>query len=231
MQKKTYLIVFFIFLFINLFLVSVQSAPPVTQVQQFTTGYSIKYPENLVIQVNQTEKFNFHVYNISDGMPIISNAQCYFHLYNMTGQHILRMTTSTVNDDFDYEFLVLGGNFSKVGDYSFVLQCNNSAAQLGGFIEQPLLVNLTGDETQNQSNILFFIFLLIAIIMLVFGYYKKEYMFIMFSGVMFIVAGVSLFMGQLPYMSSLLNQVLCLVLWGVGAYLLIRTSFEITNLD
>jgi len=122
----------------------VASAPPVTTTQQFTTGYQLKYPSDQVLKQNQGFEFEAHVFNISDGYPITSGISCYFHLYNSTGKHALELTDATTSHNFDYSFDVGAGNFSVVGDYYYILQCNSSS--LGGYVEVPFQVTPNGLE-------------------------------------------------------------------------------------
>lgn len=155
-------VVSFVYLFILLPIVF--SAPPVSQVQQFTEGYVIKVPMTEILPKNQTIKFNFHVYNISTGMPIASGLTCYFHLYNSTGNHIYESPIITTIDHlFDYEAKVDKGNFTKPGYYSYVFQCNSTS--LGGYVENLITVTPNG-EIPGTSVSLFYITLLFIIIFL-----------------------------------------------------------------
>jgi hypothetical protein len=141
-KKYSFLILSLIFLFAILPLVA--SAPPVTTNQQFTTGYQLKYPSDQVLKQSMPYEFEVHVFNISDGYPITSGISCYFHLYNSTGKHQLELTDATTSHNFDYSFDVGAGNFSKVGDYYYIIQCNSSS--LGGFVEVPFQVTPNGLE-------------------------------------------------------------------------------------
>lgn len=225
----------FSILFIFLFLLVITNSSLVLAVspfstQQFTTGYSIKFPPTDIIKFGLPYTFNFHVYNISNGMPI-TDAQCFFHLYNSTGNHLLTLSQSTVDHQFDYEFKVLAGNFT-IGMMSYVAQCNNSAQGLGGFVEMPFEVTTSGinlvSETDSKFNtiIIFFVFLALAIGFLIFGITQQNILFSFFSGLMFIVAGVYIFVNPTQYLSSLLNSVLAYILWGVGAYLLVLSGIK-----
>jgi hypothetical protein len=115
--------------------------PPVTQIQQFVSGYEIKAPVDNTLKANQNTEFEIHVYNISNGLPITSGIDCYFHLYNSSGEHILTLQDSTPSTMFDYSFDVGGGNITKATT-SFLVQCNSSS--LGGYKEVLLDVTASG---------------------------------------------------------------------------------------
>ena len=163
MSKKISLIFCMIFLFAILPFIS--AVPSVTTVQQFTGGLAIKYPSDQILQQNMPYEFEAHVFNISNGMPMTSDIACYFHLYNSTGKHQLEIVDTTVSHNFDYSFDVSAGNFSEVGDYYYIIQCNNS--YLGGFIEVPFEVTPNGLELSTSRAIVDIGLLLILIIFLI----------------------------------------------------------------
>jgi len=163
MKNSNFLILGMFLLFLIIPLVS--AVPPVTTTQQFTTGYEIRIPQDNILKTGQSYSFNIHVYNITNGYPIIKGISCYFHLYNSTGNHQLILTSSTTDDIFDYEFLVAGGNFTN-GVYYANYQCNSSV--LGGYHSEPIFVNPVGRETTTADSI-FYIGLLTLLFSLLFA--------------------------------------------------------------
>lgn len=163
-----------LFLFALIFITSmslVASAPPVIQ-QQFTEGFNLKYPSDQIIKVGHPYEFEVHVFNISNGMPVTTGVDCYFHLYNSTGKHQLELTDSTPSHIFDYSFNVLGGNFSVVGDYYYIVQCNSTS--LGGFVEVPFEVTPNGKDKPEGITIVIFSLIFIAIICFGVIYFLKS---------------------------------------------------------
>lgn len=149
--------------FMILFLLPfVLSAPPVTTINTIDRGFIIKYPGTESYAKNQTITFNFHVINITDGLPITSGITCYFHLYNQSGNHIYTLhNIATLDYSFDYQAKVLGSNFTKTGHYSYAFQCNSTS--LGGFIENAIEVTQYGEIPTTSKAIIFFC--LVAIIL------------------------------------------------------------------
>ena len=121
----------------------VYSAPPFIELSQSQT-LQIKYPELFYFKNSGDLKFNFHLYNITSGMPIKSDAICYFHLYNSSGNHIWENSTIKVDHIYDYEFLVSRKNISTPGFYSYLVQCNTSS--IGGFVDVGFEVSNDGME-------------------------------------------------------------------------------------
>lgn len=170
MRKRDILLVLGVFLFA--FMSFVVSAQPFIQQGDLTRGYAIKVPPQPILLQNEDYNFHFHVYNISDGMPI-SNASvgCYYHLYNSSGNHIVQTEaahdTNNVNNEWEVD--VLGGNFSTIGEYSYVVQCNSTI--LGGYTNVEFEVTPNGElQTTGQSlAIIAFLALMIAMT-LMFGF-------------------------------------------------------------
>ena len=146
-----------------MFMVSLVSAQPPFEQGSFLDGFEIKHPIIETLQVNQDVEFEFHVFNSSNGVPIIEGIgqdtlSCYFHLYNSTGQHMLELQENTPSHNFDYGFNVTGGNFSSIGEYSYITQCNSSVA--GGFVSVPFIVTGGGVEMTTATALIYIIFIL-----------------------------------------------------------------------
>lgn len=147
---------------------SVSADPPFVSTETSTSGLSIEPTFNNYLRTGEDYEFEVHVFNISNGVPIVTGIECYYHLYNNTGKHQLEMSDATVSHDFDYSFDVDGANFSR-GCYVIKCQCNNSVA--GGGIEHSFCVNDYGLELTEAEQSMFnggmfilFVFLISTII-------------------------------------------------------------------
>lgn len=161
MVKK---IVFLLFIFCLLPLVSADIFQP-DLTQSLNDGYIIDYP--LQESYQQGEKIDFHykVYRIDNGTLVNSGIDCYLFLYDDNGTEILFLQDNT-SDGFSYEFTVLGGNFTRVGGYTGVSQCNSSS--LGGFQSFDIMVTPSGNSFDIPQAILysFFMILLVGLFLL-----------------------------------------------------------------
>ncbi len=180
----------------------VSAAPPVSTIQQFTNGYEIRIPQDVILKQNQDYEFEIHVYNISNGIPITSGIGCYFHLYNETGVHQAILYDNLTSEDFDYSFEVSGTNFSKTGQYYYNVQCNSSG--LGGYHSQLFEVIPTGIEPTLQRttafNIAIACIFLIAILLFI-GFtttknISAKYSFVV-SSTIFLLVGINLVLNSL----------------------------------
>lgn len=170
-MKKQILAILFIIFFLNI----ISAVPPVTQVQQFTQGYIIEIPQDNVLKVNENYQFEFHVFNISDGVPRISDIVCNFYIYDPLGNHLYGGSDSSADSDFAYAFNVSGGNFTKADIYYYHVHCNDS--YLGGYTSSSLQITNNGEEVTTAKGIfqLGLIFILtLFFILSVFGIFHFE---------------------------------------------------------
>ena len=197
-----------------LFLLSFVSAQPFVQDVRLIEGYDIKYPQNGILEINKNYTFFFHVFNMSDGMPVgVTDTNCSFHLYNETGEHAIDFG-NIVNDGThgvinEWGILVTGGNFTKTGDYSYIVQCNSSV--LGGYENVGFSVTTTGYEITTGNAILIFLSVLLFFILgtlLFTGSFKVKKIQIKWTFILgsfiFFLAGLNLISALIP--DALINS-------------------------
>lgn len=168
MIKKINILIVFLVL-INI-LPSVIAIKPLTSTTN-TEGYFIHTPLIDYLKKNQSMDFNFHVYNYTNGVPINNaSTKCYFHLYNNSGDHILFI--SDVEHDAVTEHGVVnewvvrvnGNNFSRLGFYSYIIQCNSSTQ--GGFSEFMFEVTQNGRYPASHNFLIFYYICFILVVCL-----------------------------------------------------------------
>lgn len=132
MGKKVILLVLFLFLLFPL----VNAQPPFAEEGAFTEGFFVEFTPIEIHKVNQTLQINAHVFNISNGVEL-DNATviCTISLFNQSGHHLIdsvNMTFETVGND--WEFVIDGPNFTTLGNYAYLTDCQDSVNGLGGFV-------------------------------------------------------------------------------------------------
>lgn len=120
------------------------AAPPFIQTSQAGT-YQIRVPSKFVFQQSQNYTFDFHVFN-STGAPLTSGIGCYFHMYDVKGNHLAEIYDATASSKFDYEIFINSNNFSNVGLQFYHFQCNSTLA--GGYETVQILVTPSGDSDE-----------------------------------------------------------------------------------
>lgn len=144
------------------------SQPPFVQNPNLINGYVIKFNPFGLQKQGVTQRYTFHVFNISTGLPINKNVSCYLHIYRQDYiSHVHIATTTAVDHDYDYEFLVSGGNFTELGDYSYIIQCNSST--LGGFENIEFKVTPSGKEIDTSQSVIYLIIMFAIFFFFVFN--------------------------------------------------------------
>lgn len=213
----------FVFM-LSLFSFSLASAaPPITQVQQFTEGYTIRMPTDNILLLNQGVEFEVHVYNISNGFPITSGICCYLHLYNSTGNHILEMEDCSTSHNFDYSFNVVGGNVT----YELVTanyQCNST--NKGGYGEEELVV--TSDGLRITSDDITFVILLfiVAYGILILGIATKNVPVTMLGGFATMAVGIFSINNGISGIRNELTYIICMLTIVIGGFWAVKAGLE-----
>jgi len=161
MRRK---LIFFLF-FLLILIIPATAVKPVAVAQESLNieGLQIEFPKILNHQQGQPMNFYFHVFNTSDGVPVVKGISCDLHVYNSTGSHVFLDTKTSVESDehFDYEFQIPANNFSLIQQMSYIMSCNDTVR--GGFVSVPFNVNATG---QDQSELYFLIIIFIIPVLL-----------------------------------------------------------------
>ena len=141
----------------------VSAQPPFQEQSNIIEGLVINFPLLDTFEQNKDISFNFHVYNQTSGL-IMTNAttSCVFHLFDNKGDHLIDNKEMPFDSNgVDFEITLSGSNFSRLGAYSFLVNCNTSI--VGGFDMHSLRITSSGfDDTpiDNSSGIAIVIFIL-----------------------------------------------------------------------
>jgi len=229
-KKSKYILLSFLFLFFifNIYLVGAAS-PFQTSVD--SSGLQIENAVKENIPLNTDYKFHIHVFNSSSGVPIISGVSCYIHLYNLNGSHIYRGYDETIASGFDYEFIAGGNNFSKVGEYHYMTQCNNSG--VGGFFAGSIVVNESGlgNNVDNTLLILFFWVgtYIVSIVFLI----RKDYIISLVGGLIIMIISVMIlstgYLGTIFVEKNTLLLVVTYFNLAIGMYFALGSGLKIVE--
>lgn len=125
------------------------------------TGMQIDYPKYDIIKNGSDHRFHLHVIN-STATKTNLTTSCLLHVYNQTGWDLdigSQFMEFEAYNGVDFAKTVSGGNFSKVGIYSYVVQCNSSNEV--AFASGQLLVTNSGYELagDNFTAIIYILFI------------------------------------------------------------------------
>lgn len=129
--------------------------------------------ENQKLNTNFT--YHLHAHNSSDGklLPYSVIDYCTIHMYNPSdGRHLIQDNMSQNGNGFDWEYLVLGGNFSEANKhYAVYTYCevNSSIESLGGFFEFSFEVTNEGTQLSLWDSIvrMFLLLFFVGIFLLI----------------------------------------------------------------
>ena len=227
-SRLLYISLFFLIFFS--FSVIAQPATPFTQIIQ--EKVDIQFPLIRLIEQNKNFTFNFHIFNSTNGI-IFDNTthECRFHLFDNQGIHIvnnLQVPFEIIGKDF--EITISGGNFSRIGEYSFLVICNSTTG--GGSVSVMFDVTENGLELPIEANTRlnsFYLILAVAVIFLIVGLAKEDPTFLNLSGIAFVITGVFIAVNGFVGLNNLMTDLLLLVLWGAGFYIIYKTNIELLD--
>lgn len=206
--------IFFLFLFLLVLSPLVIAQPPFEQRPTLTEGYFIEIPEQGVLKANDNFTFFFHIFNISNGLPLSGvETSCEFNLHNSSSNLVF----TDISLDFDsttfaFSIELDGANFTEVGDYTYVTHCNSTS--FGGVVSVDVRVTSSGFSiNEGNSNILYttILFLMVLGTIFLLGFIKTKDKFqIKWT---FFIIGYILFLSaltliQISLRDSLINPVI-----------------------
>lgn len=199
--------------FISLILIPyVHGAPPITTVQQITTGYSIVDSTQYLLKTNAPYQYNFFVYNISNGLQRTNTTvSCIFYIANSTGEVIFYNSTSYLSDGH-WGIDVPSSIFSLDGFYAYGTKCNSST--LGGATTGLFEVTSSGNENLGFYIIIFSLML----IFLLSGILGKNIALTFVGATMAIFVGLYCVVNGIYTYNNETTDVLSIIIIIFGAY-------------
>jgi hypothetical protein len=165
---------------------------------------------------------------INNGTYCSSSAVCYITISKPDG--VLLVNNQTMDNMGAYNNYTLDGNQTQfIGSYPTLVVCEDGG--WNGYSSFSFEITSTGSKSELANNIFLIIVFAIAFVMFLFGINRNDWVFVMLAGFLFIVEGVYVYYNPFIFLSTVLNLVLSIILWAIGAYLIIRTSIELSNFD
>jgi len=184
----------FAYLFIVLTLVPlVSSAPPVTTVQQFETGYTILPAKQEVLVQGRDYTHHWIVYNSSNGIKVTNTTiNCSMYMANGSGDVLLSNKADYDNRGFFY-LLIKGGNFSANGIYTYGVDCMDT---YGGALAGAFEVTETGFNISTAGSLIrVAIILAIVSLMFLFGFIGLKLLDSIYPQIGYTLLGLSTILG------------------------------------
>jgi hypothetical protein len=200
LNKKLFLICFFLFITSFSYTTFVNAAPPVTTVVSGNTNVQIIHMPFDTIRQNETLYVRFWTFNGTTG-SLLKNTSvyCTINLLKPQGRNILRANVTRFGNSSNlsqclncFMYDINAQNFSETGLYGLNLRCETyDGITLGGDTMIPLQVTPSG--TGSDYNIAFFIILLLLIYAVSFiGFFGKNVWVSMLGGILMLALGIYL---------------------------------------
>ena len=118
---------------------------------------------------------------------------CYLHLYNYSGNHLLQREMSFSSNNVDFELDIKAGNFSYIGEYTIIAWCNNTV-YLGGYTSGIARATINGKNGTFNVALILAIALLSSLLLITYHTLKEEHwlmktILMFFIPLLFILAG------------------------------------------
>ena len=158
------------------------SAQPPFETDPSNTGLIVQPTIKEYLRTGMDHEFEVHIFNLTNG-NYITDATCYMHPYDKSGEHLFEGFDDTVSHNFDYSFDLNGTNFTQRGEYSAKFQCNNSAGD-GDGVEIFFHVNDYGEELSEAESHTFnmsMIFLMALFVLAIIGIFSIDHYIAKFS--------------------------------------------------
>lgn len=156
------------------------AAQPPFQTSDPTVGILVESPTPLAVKQRSDYEFHLHTYNSTNGKLLDNQTviYCSIHIYRPSdGMHIIEKNMSFgVDNGIDWEYEVLGGNFTEIGEYQIVFTCESP--NFGGFLRSSFDVTTSGnidpaDKTTFQALFLIII-LAVAMAFLILSFFLND---------------------------------------------------------
>lgn len=174
---KYYILVITLILAIGITLLKpVSAVPPVTQVQQFPSGYIIADAKQYDLQLEEDYTYHFFLYNATNGVVITNESVwCQFFSANHNGVIVTSGNVSFDTTGKFWYYYISSEVYNESGQYTFGVNCQDTDA--GGALASYFYITPTGSTLETSIALLILFVLLILIVFMVFsvrGIFKAE---------------------------------------------------------
>lgn len=154
-----------------LFLIPLVPALPTQTNVNNIISLQVEFPIIEAIKINTDHELSFRVFNISNGLRLDNESVvCTFNLNDKNGRGIINesfLEFNTINND--WEIIILGANFSEIGGYNALVDCNDGG--FGGFAEFDIIVTKTGFILDISEALIYFILALGVFFLFILAFY------------------------------------------------------------
>lgn len=190
----------------------------------FVVSLTYVSAENLVFKQSQLVDLKIPCY--INGSYCSAGATCDLTINYPNGTTVINNQPMTYNPSY-FNYTLNESQTTAIGNYQCSMVCTDAGES--GYKDFTFEVTTTGAGNELMINIIAFLLIIIAIVIFILGMNRQDWVITMLSSFIFGIAGFNLYFFPLVYLPSLVNTVLAWVLWGIGSYILLRTSIEVAG--
>lgn len=190
---------------------------------EFDSGYQIADSQTNIIKLYEDFKYDFFVYNISNGVPLNKSfVNCTFYIADSSGELIVTGNPDYLAADY-WEINISGNNFSEIGTYNYGTKCegnNNGGTTIGTIEVTPS--GFTGTLG------FFFVILALSLGIVIVGFYMEDPIItILGSFGLFFLGLYILFNGIADMKDTVTTWSSGIITLGLAFYVSVRSTYEI----
>lgn len=153
---------FFLILLTSIFILSMVGAQVTPHETTRTGEIDIQYSAFDTLKQGQNHTFNFYVANNTQFLDN-STVDCQLSLFNQAGNKLVdKIDLTDFETPNEFTITVTGGNFTQVGEYNAITNCNTSVQT--GAVDFSFFVNSAGKTAGDFFSVLIWIIFIIAVI-------------------------------------------------------------------
>ena len=176
----------------------------------FEEGVRVIVSQQQDITLHDGHQINFMTHNLTTGGHLTNETlECRFVMEDHRGR-IMVAQIPAFNETGDFWVVnILAGNFTRIGQYNWVIDCHTEGYEYGGVTIGNFFVNPSGFA---ESDGFYFVMLLILAGIIILGFSIKEHWFVILGGMGLIMLGVY------TMNNGLLGQKDMFMTWGVALF-------------
>jgi len=160
---------------------------------------------------------------ISETCQDAACGNCSITVYNRSG--VIEVPQASMNKISFYTYTFnISEDALNYGTYPYAINCTNNKICQGDCRVEVM----QECEGENEEYYLYIITITIFFILVILGYWKREGWFTMIAGILAMIIGIVLFNYGFPNLTNeFLKNAIVVVIWGVGAYLILAPAMEL----
>jgi len=182
------------------------------------TASSVTYPKGITTDIK--------IPCLNNDTSCSPSATCNVSISYPNGTSIVKDAIMTNSLQY-FNYTLDGSQMNQLGRYQYIAICQDGGSN--GYSLDSFEVTSTGATNEFWIDLILFIFIGFAIFLFIFGINKGDAWITLMSSFLFIFAGFWIYYNPIFYLPDFINLALSFITWGFGAYILLKTAYELAD--